>query len=511
MADTQLQNSSEKTPQPNESEIQEKFNQENLKTQEEEQELKQKDQLSESEKQLQDPSKEQEIEQQQNETNQQTSQENENVQKEEKLDANQQDQLKQEESNQDQQQQNVEQLEDKQKDQQEDEQQQQEEKQQHTEFKQQGEYQQQEEQQQQELQQQQEEKQEQLQQEVQQEQQEQQQENEQKEVQQEQQQENKEEKNEENFQKLEKSNEVIIEDEKPKEQKVDESLTSQERLAQTTMQKARELLDKSEKLKNEAKIFIQQKYYAKALEIYQAALNSIHPNFFQNIPDKEILQKFKTLYNMLLNNCAFVHFQQKNYMYAIELCKSVKVSDPTNIKAYYRTSLCYKELEDYEKAFQEIKKARQIQNTSEVNQLYLEIKDLYKQYLDKNKDKERLLYSKMISQDKKKSQTDSNSSSNNNNNNNLAMSKSIFEKMPQNNQKTWVTLMVSSVLGLCIPTALGANLDNFGEIAGSVGLATSIFGGIRFQGNVYKASFATMAAFIVGLFYKFNYKKAIKN
>ena len=170
-------------------------------------------------------------------------------------------------------------------------------------------------------------------------------------------------------------------------------------------------LEKGSEFKEQAKEFVKNKDFLKAIELYEKALMTSHPSYFSQTTEK-IFKEVMVLTNNLLNNLCYCYLSTKNYEKALSFANQVLQADPRNMKTHYRKAICYKHLNDLERAFNSIKDARRIcvennENEPSIFQEYDTIKGLYQSYLDAHKEKEKELYSKMMKQSSMKRENSS--------------------------------------------------------------------------------------------------------
>lgn len=217
-------------------------------------------------------------------------------------------------------------------------------------------------------------------------------------------------------------------------------------------------LEKAGELKEQARKLVEEKNFEKAIQLYESALMVCHPSYFGRAAPNQVKEMI-VLTNMLLNNLSLCYFNIKEYQRSLSFAEQVLITDPKNVKSHYRKGLCYKNLGDLERAFNSLKEARNIcmeskQNNPSIFQEFENVKTSYKEYLDKNKEKEKLLYSKMLS-----SKIEQPKSSSDNEKNNSEKKDPKNEKDEEDEQ---LDRIVSSSLIILPTSLLGMVLCHYG-------------------------------------------------
>lgn len=174
-----------------------------------------------------------------------------------------------------------------------------------------------------------------------------------------------------------------------------------------------ERIEQAKEFKEQGNKFFKEKSFVDAINSYESALSICHPNFFIN-STPSLIKEMITLTNILLNNLSYCYFNINDLGTSLKFAEQVLLTDPRNIKAQYRKAVAYKKLNDIERSFSSIKEARKIcietnDNNVPVFQEYEEIKKNYQDYIAANKEKEKALYSKMISSSKPENKQENNS------------------------------------------------------------------------------------------------------
>ena len=165
-----------------------------------------------------------------------------------------------------------------------------------------------------------------------------------------------------------------------------------------------ERIEQAKEFKEQGNKFFKEKNFIEAIKSYENALTICHPNFFIN-SSPALIKEMITLTNILLNNLSYCYFNINDLATSLKFAEQVLLTDPRNTKAHYRKAVAYKKLNDAERSFASIKEARKIcieinDNNLPVFQEYEDIKKNYQEYIAANKEKEKELYSKMISSSK---------------------------------------------------------------------------------------------------------------
>ncbi len=195
-----------------------------------------------------------------------------------------------------------------------------------------------------------------------------------------------------------------------------------------------------------------------------------------------------TLTNILLNNLSYCYFNINDLATSLKFAEQVLLTDPRNIKAHYRKAVAYKNLSDIERSFSSIKEAKKIcietnDNNVLVFQEYEEIKKNYQDYIAANKEKEKALYSKMISSSKPENKQE--------NNNNVKLNEKLKQELKDDKEKEddddslqYLWVIPSSLAGMFISWYLKQNLKQGKGVLNTL-LLVSFFSGTTVVKNIF--------------------------
>lgn len=128
----------------------------------------------------------------------------------------------------------------------------------------------------------------------------------------------------------------------------------------TTPAEASERLKAAEKRKQRGNAFVKQAGWTQALDQYQEALKELH--FLA--PNGRIEEDRQALAVGCWLNCSFCHLSLEEYALAVEMCSKVLEKDNSNIKAYFRRASALGEMREFERAFEDIEAALNIEQSN---------------------------------------------------------------------------------------------------------------------------------------------------
>ncbi|KAL4498473.1 hypothetical protein ABPG72_013279 [Tetrahymena utriculariae] len=243
--------------------------------------------------------------------------------------------------------------------------------------------------------------------------------------------------------------------------------------------------------KDQARNLIKEKKHQEALVLYQQALDITNPTYFRYINEQTKIE-YQQLSTQLLNNLAICYYNLGQYQIAAQISDQTLIIDPKNLKAMYRRAVCYKNLGDYERAFESIKNAVKSggNESKEIYNEYENIKKLYREYLDQNKEREKEVYGRMmnsskVSEEKKKQQQQ-------------LQTKEDIDTLINSlfffGSSAMSFLVASKIMKVDVTSKTGFSLTGC--------LASSIYASYYFQKKWVKGVFGLCAALIFGYMYK---------
>jgi tetratricopeptide (TPR) repeat protein len=161
-------------------------------------------------------------------------------------------------------------------------------------------------------------------------------------------------------------------------------------------------ISKSISIKNSAKSLVNQAKYDEAIRIYESAYYALRPTGKDRIhPD---FKKCLLLQAELFNNLSYCYGSLERFQESVEYAKRVLLVDGENTKALYRSAVGHKNMGQFMTAYDEIKKAKQIYKRqhpdqpldAKIHELYASLQQICKPDLEKRKNKEKEIYSKML-------------------------------------------------------------------------------------------------------------------
>ena len=287
-----------------------------------------------------------------------------------------------------------------------------------------------------------------------------------------------------------------------KEEKKEEGANSE------TVMTNEKRIEKATVLKDQARKFVDEKDYVQAIKLYEQALMVCHPSYFAK-SDAKLVKEMINLTNMLLNNLSLCYFNIKDYQKSLGFAEQVLLTDAKNVKSFYRKAVCYKSLGDLERAFMNIKEAKKIcietnQNNASIFQEYDVIKVSYQEYLDQHKEKEKLLYSKMLStkKDEKPQETSNLSSSPKEKQASQNKEEQDSDEHLENIVNSFIVLP-TSLLGMVLCHYVFKMKLNEGKLWLTTALMTGAWSGtILSKSKWLKALFALISLMLPAYFYK---------
>lgn len=117
-----------------------------------------------------------------------------------------------------------------------------------------------------------------------------------------------------------------------------------------TPAEAEEKLKNAERSKQRGNSCVKQADYEAALERYKEALQELHIV----APNAETGRELQALQNGCRLNCALCHLALQEFGAAVEECSKVLDDDATNVKARFRRASALGELNEFERAFEDI-------------------------------------------------------------------------------------------------------------------------------------------------------------
>ncbi|EAS02705.1 tetratricopeptide repeat protein (macronuclear) [Tetrahymena thermophila SB210] len=276
-----------------------------------------------------------------------------------------------------------------------------------------------------------------------------------------------------------------------KEEQQQQQASSGTAEATNTMYTVDKRMQIANQYKDQARDLIKEKKYQDALVLYQQALDITNPTYFRYINEQTKIE-YQQLSTQLLNNLAICYYNLGQYQIAAQISEQTLIIDPKNLKAMYRRAVCYKNLGDYERAYECIKNAVK-SGGNESKDIYAEyenIKKLYKEYIDLNKEREKEVYGRMmnsskVSEEKKKQQQQLQTKQDID-----ALINSLFFF----GSSAMSFLVASKIMKVDVTSKTGFSLTGC--------LASSIYASYYFEKKWVKGVFGLCAALIFGYMYK---------
>lgn len=167
-------------------------------------------------------------------------------------------------------------------------------------------------------------------------------------------------------------------------------------------------IEEAEFVKNSAKQFVKDGFYEDAIKIYEAAFKSLRITA-KDYRDSNF-SKALQLQNVLFNNLAVCHSNLGLHDYCIRYCDRVLQTERYNSKALYRKALSLKNLGKNMEAYDSLKsciEAFKQQHPSEemdpaVVKLYLELREICKEEIEREKREDKERYAKMMNRSPQK-------------------------------------------------------------------------------------------------------------
>ncbi|KAL4448653.1 hypothetical protein ABPG74_012742 [Tetrahymena malaccensis] len=264
--------------------------------------------------------------------------------------------------------------------------------------------------------------------------------------------------------------------------------TAEETSAMYTVDKRMQIANQ---YKDQARDLIKEKRYQEASVLYQQALDITNPTYFRYINEQTKIE-YQQLSTQLLNNLAICYYNLGQYLIAAQISDQTLLIDPKNLKAMYRRAVCYKNLGDFERAFECIKNAVKSggNESKEIYSEYENIKKLYKEYLDQNKEREKEVYGRMMNSSK------------------ISEEKKLQQQQLQTKQDIDTLINSLFFFGSSAMSFLVASKIMKVDVTSKTGfsltgcLASSIYASYYFEKKWVKGVFGLCAALIFGYMYK---------